>query len=65
MPEQTHNKCKYFGFRQCIKLDDDIMQRANQLVPEYHGGKIQEMLPLPSEKEINDLCTDCEKFTLK
>jgi hypothetical protein len=41
------------------------MLRANQEIPRYYGGKVQQMLPFPTKEEINILCDDCTSFTQK
>ena len=63
---QTHDKCKYFGSkRYCppLKNKNDIMIRATYDIPKYHRGPYQTLPNPPSSKEIDALCSDCEKFT--
>ena len=65
---QTHDECKYFGSkRYCppLKNKNDIMVRANQETPEYYGGEQQQMLPFPTDEEIDAICNDCPAFTQK
>ena len=62
---QTHDKCKYYGRKKCPHIEDDIMKRANQETPRYYGGEIQQMLPFPTDAEINKICGDCHIFIQK
>lgn len=62
--EQTHDKCKHFGHRQCPHIKDDIMVRANHETQPYYG-KAQLMPQQPTDEEINQLCGECPAFTLK
>lgn len=62
---QKHDQCKYFGFKKCPHIEDDVMKRANQEMPRYYGGKIQQMLPVPTDEEINKICGICQMFTQK
>jgi len=61
--EQTYDKCKHYGYKKCIHIKTDIMQRALQETPEYYGGEPQQMLPLPTDEEINAICKNCTAFT--
>jgi hypothetical protein len=63
--EQTHDKCKYYSYKKCPHIEDDIMIRANQETPNYYGGEIQQMFSFPTEEEINKLCGNCPAFTQK
>lgn len=59
-----HQDCKFFGFRACEHRDDEIMKRATQTIPEYHGGSIP-VLSFPTSEEIDAICSACSKFTPK
>ncbi len=59
-----HQDCKFFGFRACEHIDDEIMKRAIQTIPEYHGGSVP-ILSFPLSEEIDAICSACSKFTLK
>ena len=61
---RTHDRCKYFGYKKCPHRNDEIMKKATQTLPEYHGGKPQ-ILSFPPHEEIDKLCFDCEVFNSK
>jgi len=66
MSEQTYDKCKYFGSKKyCPHINDEIMKRATQDLPKYHGGKPTNMLHPPTDEEINEICGKCDEFTQK
>jgi endonuclease III len=60
----THNKCKYFGYKKCPQINDDIMRQATQDIRESYGSKPTAML-FPSNEEIDDVCSKCSMFTQK
>ncbi len=62
---QTHDECKYYGYKKCPHIEDDIMRRANQETPSYYGGNPQQMLPFPTDEEIDKICGSCPAFTQK
>jgi len=61
---KTHDKCKYFSYKKCPYINDDIMKQATQDTPKYHGGK-PIITSFPTNKEIDDICDKCDMFTQK
>lgn len=57
-----HQDCKFFGYRACEYRDNEIMKKATQDIPEYHGGKMP-ILSFPLHEEIDAICSICDKFT--
>jgi len=62
---QTHDKCKSFSYKKCPHANDEIMQRATQETPQYYGGEPEQMLPFPTDDEINKICSQCDAFNPK
>lgn len=58
----THNKCKYYGYKKCPHINNDIMRQATQDTPEYCGGK-PIIVSFPTNKEIDEICGKCGMFT--
>ena len=61
---QTHDKCKCFGFKKCPHIKDDVMKRANQETQRFNGRDIPNA-NFPTDEEINKLCEKCQTFTHK
>ena len=61
---KTHDKCKYFSYKKCPHINDNIMKQATQNIQEYHGGKLT-TISFPTNKEIDDICDKCDMFTQK
>ncbi len=62
---KTYDNCKLYGYEACSHKNDEIMKRATQEIPEYHGGEIETMLSQPLDEEINAICKECDEFTQK
>ena len=63
--DKTYDKCKYFLYKECEHIDDDIMKLLALDIPKYHKGKTAMMPTFPEDEEINEICEDCNKFTPK
>jgi len=61
---RTHDACKYFGYKKCPHLKDEIMKQATQNLPEYHGGK-PVIMSFPTGEEIDEICCNCGTFSKK
>lgn len=61
---KTHDKCKYFSYKKCLHINDDIMKQATQNIQEYLGGKLI-TISFPTHKEIDEVCGKCGMFTRK
>ena len=47
----------------CSHKDDEIMKRATQDTPQFHGAKDYKTLgPTATDEEINAICDKCDKF---
>jgi hypothetical protein len=60
----TPDDCKYFGYKACKYSDNEIMKRATQDIPRYYGGRLP-VLDFPDPKEVEAICSECDKFTPK
>lgn len=60
--KRQHSNCEHFGYRACPHKDDEIMEKATQDIPEYHGGKYA-VLSIAEVEEIDAICSKCDKFT--
>ena len=60
----TYDKCKYFSYKKCPHINNDIMKQATQTISEYNGGKVP-TLTFPLSEELDKICADCDIFTLK
>ena len=62
---KTHDKCKYFSYKKCPYINDDIMKQATQNIPKYYGGKPITISVPTNKEEIDEICGKCDMFTQK
>lgn len=62
--EKSHRNCKYFGYKKCPHINDEIMKLATQDIPEAAHG-IPTLLTFPSDAQVDKICSGCASFTLK
>lgn len=62
--EKSHHNCKYFGYKKCPNINDEIMKRAMlDMLEVRHGGSI--LMTFPSDEDVDKICAGCTSFTLK
>lgn len=61
---RKHQQCKFYGYQTCTHKDNEIMKKATQDIPKYHGGNYQ-IVSFPSQEEIDAICLACDKFIQK
>ena len=63
MPQkQTYNSCQYFGIRNlCPHRESEIMKEfiSDTEIPQ---SSVPVLLDFSKEKEVNELCSSCNKF---
>jgi hypothetical protein len=62
--KKTHLNCKYFSYRKCPHINDEIMKLATQNIPETKTGS-PTWLNFPATEEVDKICSDCDSFTMK
>lgn len=62
--EKTHGNCKYFSYKECPHINDEIMKLATQSIPETKTGSATR-LKFPANREVDKICFGCDSFTLK
>jgi len=62
--EKTHDKCKYFSYKKCPRINDEIMKLTTQDIPETKTGS-PTRLKFTTYEEVDKICSGCDSFTLK
>ncbi|MEK6775460.1 MAG: hypothetical protein AABY87_01095 [bacterium] len=62
--EKKHDKCKYFSYKKCPHINDEIMKLATQDIPETKtGAPLYLNYNYPDKADIDKICFACDSFT--
>ncbi len=58
---KSHKTCKLYGYKKCPQRKSEIMQKALQDTPEFHGVTVH-TLSFPLSDEVDSICSTCESY---
>ncbi len=61
--EKSHRNCKYFGYKKCPNINNEIMKLATQDTPETPTG-VPTLMKFPDDEEVDKICSGCDSFSL-
>jgi hypothetical protein len=61
---RTHDRCRHYGYYNCLHKGDEIMKQALQPIPEHYGRRMA-TISVPPREEVDKICNDCDSFTSK
>ena len=62
--EKAHRNCKYFSYRKCPHITDEIMKLATQDITQITTG-VATLLNFPTDEEVDKICSECDSFVQK